>query len=206
MMVALGGLEAIATLANIGGLAPGSDNSTDFVKKFMEKYFAAVNTRYGLASGNESMIALFWDAYRNGGLHRFFPKRDKIKATSGEVRLEFGISWPTLDGTGSTRCLSLDETRERWKSVLAGNRPESKHLCMEPNDDGSVNFWICAPYFALEFVDAVEKWSEDLRNNSTEQSWFVNGANGLPKLVYNSARRRMLETRPERIRSGSSVW
>jgi hypothetical protein len=42
VMVAVGGLEAMATLANIDGLPLGA-NATDTVQRFAERYFPQVN-------------------------------------------------------------------------------------------------------------------------------------------------------------------
>jgi hypothetical protein len=77
MVVAMGGLETMATTAKIGGAVAG-DNATETVKRFADRYFQQVNAAYACPAG-QSLIRLLWDAYRNGGLHRFFPKAGTVQ-------------------------------------------------------------------------------------------------------------------------------
>jgi hypothetical protein len=176
MMVAVGGLETMATLANIDGLV--GMNATDMVKRFAERYFPAVNPLYTRPAG-ESLPALIWDAYRNGGLHKYFPKKDTIAAATGQVSVTFGLSWPETAPPDPKRSLSLDEMRRRRATTPALGGPGSKHLAVEVKAPGAVNVWVCAPYFTLELVGAVEKWVGELPGDADLQNWFVAGANKL---------------------------
>ena len=40
-------------------------------------------------------------------------------------------------------------------------------------------FWVCAPVFTLELIDAVDKWTEDLETEKPLQDWFLIGASKL---------------------------
>jgi hypothetical protein len=167
MMVATGGLEAMATLANIGGA--GSD-ATVRVTNFMSDYFPKVNSRWGMKRGNESMVSLVWDAYRNGGLHRFLPKKQEFKVKSNCVQLDFGVCW------SETRLpLPLKDIQKRWRRVAKGQDSATKHLQFKRNDDGSINFWVSAPYFSLELEAAVENWINHLAGDEIRQTWFACG-------------------------------
>ena len=58
----------------------------------------------------------------------------------------------------------------------------------------SLNFWVCAPFFTLEFVTAVEKWMEELAADPNMKQWFVDGVNRLEQgllLGGSSARGRV---------------
>jgi hypothetical protein len=175
MMVAVGGLETMATLANIDGL-PGT-NATDMVKRFADRYLTAVNPRYNRVSG-ESLPMLIWDAYRNGGLHKFFPKQDTITAASGQVKVVFAISWPETS-VPSKRSLSLDEMRSWRAATPRPGDPGTRHLDVEVLAPQLVNFWVNSPVFALELDEAVEKWAGDLAGDATLQQWFVAGVDKL---------------------------
>lgn len=179
MMVAVGGLETMATLANIDGL-PASANATDMVKRFAERYFPAVNPLYARPKG-QSLPMLIWDAYRNGGLHKYFPKKDTIAAAAGQVTVTFGLTWPETVPPDPKRCRSLEEMRERRAANPALGGPGSRHLSVEVNGPGDVNFWVCAPYFALELVEVVERWMGEFAGAADLQQWFVDGANKLEK-------------------------
>jgi hypothetical protein len=175
MMVAMGGLETMATLANIDGLQ--GKNATDMVKRFADRYFATVNPRYKRVSG-ESLPMLIWDAYRNGGLHKFFPKRDTLGAASRQVNVVFAVSWPETGGL-ATRSLSLDEVRS-WRVKIAGlGDPGARHLDVEVLAPHLVRFWVNSPVFAMELAEAVEKWATDMDGDAKLQQWFVAGANKL---------------------------
>jgi hypothetical protein len=176
MMVAVGGLETMATLANIDGLT--GKNATDTVKRFADRYFPGVNTGYARPKG-ESLPMLLWDAYRNGGLHKYFPKQDTIAAASGQVKVTFGLSWPETKLLDPKRSLSLEEMRARRKGNPALGGPGTRHLAVEMLAPGEAAFWVCSPYFALELEDAVEKWVAELPADPTLRQWFVDGANKL---------------------------
>jgi hypothetical protein len=63
MTVAVGGLEAMATLANVDGLPLGV-NATDTVQRFAERYFSQVNALCARPRG-ESLLVLLWDAWNS---------------------------------------------------------------------------------------------------------------------------------------------
>lgn len=177
MMVAVGGLETMATLANIDGLPAGA-NAADTVKRFSDRYFPAVNSLYRRPKG-ESLPMLLWDAYRNGGLHRYFPKKDTIAAAAGQVKVTFGLSWPETNPPDPKRSLSLEEMRA-WRAAnptLGG--PGTRHLAVEVLTPRAVTFWVCSPCFALELEEAVEKWAAELDRDAGLRQWFVDGASKL---------------------------
>jgi hypothetical protein len=175
MMVAVGGLETMATLANIGGLP--QTNATEMVKRFADRYFATVNPRYNRGSG-ESLPTLIWDAYRNGGLHKFFPKQDTISVASGQVHVIFAVSWPETGGPAN-RSMSLDEVRLWRVKTLGQGNSGMRHLDVEALAPPLVKFWVNSPVFALELAEAVGKWETDMVGDANLQQWFVAGADRL---------------------------
>jgi hypothetical protein len=177
MMVAMGGVEAMATLANIDGLPPGA-NAADMVQRFAARYFPQVNPLYGRPPG-ESLPMLIWDGYRNGGLHKYFPKQDEIATTAGQTTVVFGLTWPERVEATSKRSLTLDEMQAARAANPAIGGPGSRHLSAEIQPNGVVSFWVCAPFFALEMIDAVERWLAELVGNAALQQWFVDGADKL---------------------------
>jgi hypothetical protein len=104
MMIAMAGLETMATMAKIGGRVPG-DDATETVKRFADRYLTQVNPLYARPPG-QSLIRLLWDAYRNGGIHRFFPKAGTVQVGGRPVDVTFSISWercPSPAGSGAPR-------------------------------------------------------------------------------------------------------
>ncbi len=174
MMVAMGGLETMAKLANIDGLPAGS-NATDLVQRFAERYFVAINPRYRRPKG-ESLPMLIYDAYRNGGLHNYFPKQDTIPTSAGQTTVIFGLTWPETSILSEKRSLTLAELIAARAANPAMGGPRSRHLAAELQPSGVVSFWVCAPIFALELIDAVEQWATDLVSDATLQQWFIDGA------------------------------
>ena len=128
MMVAMGGLEAMATLANLNDIGSKSEkgerNASDNVKYFTNKYFRESNPLY-TPSKTVSLAMVIWDAYRNGGLHNFLPKRTKVKTNDGKKELTFAICWfEKVAGSGSRQARTLDDIR----SLRATGGPKSRHL------------------------------------------------------------------------------
>jgi hypothetical protein len=122
---------------------------------------------------------LIWDAYRNGGLHKYFPKKDTITAASGQVSVTFGLSWPEPEPPEPKRSCSLAEMRAARTANPSVGGPGTRHLAVEVVTHGVVNVWVCAPYFTLELVEAVEKWVVELPGDTNLKQWFVDGANKL---------------------------
>jgi hypothetical protein len=178
MIVAMSGLETMATLANIGGVPAGGagDDATERVKRFADRYLVRANSKYACPLG-QSLIRLLWDAYRNGGLHKFFPKRGTFQIGGQSVTVTFGIGWLET-GTGETqRSFSLEEVRALRANdpTLASLRPP--HMGAVQDGPNSFQFWICAQLFVLEFVDAVETWMREVGAVTGLDHWFVDGAN-----------------------------
>ena len=166
VMIAMGGLETMATMAKIGGCVP-SDNATETVKRFSDRYFTQVAPLYARPA-DQSLIRLLWDAYRNGGIHRFFPKAGKVEIGGRPVNVTFGISWLEVSGPGAKRSATLDQARAARASVPA--------VTVEPVGQESFNVWLCAQLFVLDFIDAVEKWMGELTVAAPLGPWFVTGA------------------------------
>src|SRR5262249_21754217 len=166
MMVAMGGLDTMATMAKIGGAAPGG-NATEQVKRFADRYFRQVNAAYARATV-QSRIRLLWDAYRNGGLHRFFPKAGTVQVGSRQVDVTFGISWCEVGVPGGKRSATLSEARAA--------RAATPVLDVRSAGADSYNIMLVAQFFVLDFIDAVEKWIGELSEAAPLGVWFVAGA------------------------------
>ena len=168
MMIAMGGLETMATLANIDGVVANGD-ATETVKRFADRYFPQVNRRLYARPADQSLIRLLWDAYRNGGLHCFFPKAGKEVQIGGrQVDVTFGVSWYEVDEPGGKRSATLSEARAARASTPA--------LSVQLIGPDSYNVWLMAQFFVLDFIDAVEKWDEELTQAAPLRQWFVTGA------------------------------
>ncbi len=152
MMIAMGGLETMATLAKIGGVV-ANGNATETVKRFADRYFQHVNPLYARPVG-QSLIRLLWDAYRNGGLHRFFPKAGTVQIGGRQVDVRFGVSWYEVAVAGEKRSATLSEARAARAST-----PALTVLSIGPD---SYNVWLVAQFFVLDFIDAVERWAGEL--------------------------------------------
>jgi hypothetical protein len=178
MIVGMSGLETMATVANIGGVPAGApgDDATERVKRFSDRFLVRANPAYGRPLG-QSLIRLLWDAYRNGGLHKFLPKKGTFQIAGQAVTVTFGVGWLET-GTGTDqRSFSLEEVRALRTSnpTLAGLHPP--HLGVVQDGPNSFQFWICAQLFVLELVDAVEAWMWDLGTVGGLDQWFIDGAN-----------------------------
>jgi len=169
MMIAMGGLETMATLAKIGGAVPG-DNATETVKCFADRYFQQANPIYARPAG-QSLIRLLWDAYRNGGLHRFFPKRGPMSVGSRQVNVSFGIAWAEVAIAGGKRSATLNEVRAA--------RATGSPLDVQFAGVNSVQIWLVAPFFVLDFIEAVETWVKELSGAPPLGPWFITGATEL---------------------------
>jgi hypothetical protein len=150
------------------------------VKRFADRYFHGVNSLYARPK-KESLPMLIWDAYRNGGLHNYFPKRDTITTAAGHTPIVFGLSWFEALGPESKHSLKLDEMQAARAAKPAMGGTGSHHLAAEIQPTGTVSFWVCAPMFALELIDAGDKWVAELEHDATLQGWFVDGAETLYK-------------------------
>jgi hypothetical protein len=166
MMIAMGGLETMATLAKIGGVV-ANGNATETVKRFADRYFQHVNPLYARPVG-QSLIRLLWDAYRNGGLHRFFPKAGTVQIGGRQVDVRFGVSWYEVAVAGEKRSATLSEARAARAST-----PALTVLSIGPD---SYNVWLVAQFFVLDFIDAVERWAGELTPAAPLGQWFVTGA------------------------------
>lgn len=178
VIVAMSALETVAALANINGSIRGRDRNfaTDVVVAFGERYFPRVNPRYSPQPG-ESMVRLLWDAYRNGGLHRFLPKKHEIASGVGKTTtVTFAVTW-LEDRSRPNWCYTLEEVNQLRASdrTLAGIFPP--HLGLTLEISGSLQFTLCVQALLLEFADSVEEWAEELRAGSNLAAWFVDGAN-----------------------------
>ena len=122
---------------------------------------------------------LIWDAYRNGGLHNYFPKQDTIPTTAGQTTVVFGLTWPETSFPNSKRSLTLEEMQAARAANPAMGGAGSRHLSAEIQPTGVVSFWVCVPLFALELIAAVESWLNALGADSRLQQWFVDGAEKL---------------------------
>src|SRR5262245_23794360 len=79
-ILAMSGLEAMGRIANINGHErPNYDssgrpfgNATESVVAFGTRYLIRANPIY-----TGPLVRLVWDAYRNGGVHRFLPKASR---------------------------------------------------------------------------------------------------------------------------------
>jgi hypothetical protein len=178
MIVAMSGLETMATVANIGGFPAGApgDDATERVKRFSDQYLVRANPEYGRSPG-QSLIRLLWDAYRNGGLHKFLPKKGTFQIGGRPVTITFGVGWLETGTGADQRSSSLQEIRLLRASDprLTGLRPP--HLGVVQDGPDSFQFWICAQLFVLEFVEAVEAWMRDLGSVAGLDRWFIDGAN-----------------------------
>jgi len=178
MMVAMGGLEAMATLANIDEVASKqgtTKNAIDIVKRFGDRYFPEVNPLYTRPKG-ESLLTLIWDGYRNGGLHNFFPKQDMITTTAGPKKVLFSVSWPTSKNGNAERCLTLAEIQVGRANNPTVGGPGARHLDAEMQSNGDISIFLSSPVFALELIDAGDRWAAELEQNGALQGWFVEGA------------------------------
>jgi hypothetical protein len=173
MIDAMSGLETMATLANIDGIVRMRD-ATESVTRFADRYFPLVNPSYSRGAG-QSLIRLVWDAYRNGGLHKFFPKRDTITVGARQISITFTVGW--LEHQSPKRSFSLAEVRRLRAAdpTLSGTRPG--HLVVIPNGPNAFAFFACVQATVLELVDAVGLWMDDLQTGSPFDQWFIDGAN-----------------------------
>lgn len=173
MIDAMSGLETMATLANIDGVAQRHD-ATESATHFADRYFHLVNPSYGRPAG-QSLIRLIWDAYRNGGLHKFFPKRDTITVGAQQVSITFTVGW--LEHETPKRSFSLTEVQQLRVAdpTLSSTRPG--HLVVVPHGPNAFLFYACVQATVLELVDAVGRWMEDLQSGAPFQQWFIDGAN-----------------------------
>jgi hypothetical protein len=178
VIVTMSTLETVATLANINGSIKGRDRNfaTDVVEAYGERYFTRVNPRY-LSQKGQSMVRLLWDAYRNGGLHRFLPKKHEFTSNTGKTStVTFGVTWLEND-LRPNRCCNLNEVKEIQAKdpTLAGL--SLPHLRLTPGVDDSLNFWLCAQALVLELADSVVEWENELKSGSNFAKWFVDGVN-----------------------------
>ena len=108
MMIALGGLESIARLANINDSC--SKGGRESVKSFADRYFSKVDPIF-ISSPGKSNISLIWEAYRNGGIHRFFPKMGTLSVGSLKLNVSFRVDWHNDNSTGRKRKRTLLQAR-----------------------------------------------------------------------------------------------
>lgn len=177
-IVLMSTLEAISTLANInGGIAGRSRNyTTDVVVNFGERYLPRVNPRYS-PSPPTSLVRLLWDAYRNGGLHKFLPKKIRLVRPAGTaVRIDFGVGWAE-DGTRPRSSMTLEEVQQLrlQDPTLSMLRPPHLDLALQVPD--AAVFSVCAQALVLEFMEAGDAWASEVVSNAKLQGWFIEGAN-----------------------------
>ncbi len=166
MMIAMGGLETMATIAKIGGAVPG-DNATETIKRFADRYFHQVNAAYARPVG-QSLIRLLWDAYRNGGLHCFFPKAGTVQVGSRNVDVAFGISWCEVGVAAGKRSATLGEARAA--------RETTPVLDVRQAGPDRYGVMLVAQFFVLDLIDAVEMWISELSEAAPLGQWFLIGA------------------------------
>lgn len=182
VIVTMSTLETVATLANIDGSIHGQDKNfaTDVVVAYGERYFPRVNTRYSSLPG-ESIVRLLWDAYRNGGLHRFLPKKHNFISDVGKkTTVTFGVVW-LEDPSRPNRCCNLDEVSKLRAKDPTLARISPPHLVLTSDVGDSINFWICAQALVLELADSAEEWEKELKTRSDLATWFVDGVNAFEK-------------------------
>ena len=159
----------MATLANIDGVAPAR-NATETVKHFADRYFHRANPVYARPAG-QSLIRLLWDAYRNGGLHRFFPKAGTLPVGGQQINVTFGVSWFEVAIPGGKRSATVVEARTAQASA--------PRLIVHSTGRDSYQVWIVAQLFILDFIEAVETWLGELTPAPDLGPWFIDGANAL---------------------------
>lgn len=177
-IVLMSTLEAISTLANIDGAIAGRSRNyaMDVVVKFGERYLPRANPRYAPSPGT-SLVRLVWDAYRNGGLHKFLPKKIQLVRPAGTpVSVDFGVGWAE-DGSRPRCSMTLDEvqalrSRDPMLSML---RPPHLALALQAPDVAI--FSVCAQALVLELMEAGDAWSSEVVSNAQLQTWFIDGAN-----------------------------
>jgi hypothetical protein len=169
MMIAMGGLETMATLANIDGVAP-AENATETVKHFADRYFHRACPVYARPAG-QSLIRLIWDAYRNGGLHRFFPKAGVLPVGGRQINVTFGVSWFEVSNSEGKRSATVEEAR------IA--RATAQRLKVQSAGIDSYYIWIVAQFFVLDFIEAVQTWISELTPVADLGPWFIDGATAL---------------------------
>lgn len=176
VIVTMSALETIATLANINGVIGGRDRgyATDVVVAFGEQYFPRVNPRYYPNQGS-SLVRLLWDAYRNGGLHKFLPKEAEVANVAGNPkRVVFAVSWAE-DPSRSNPSYTVEEIKR-----LRGIDPTLAslgHLALTPIGADLFRFTLCAQALVLEFAESVHEWQKELMSDPALHPWFLEGAN-----------------------------
>ena len=153
------------------------------MREFADRYFDFVNTRYRRPK-RESLPMLFWDAYRNGGLHNYFPKQHTITTAAGARKVAFGLSWAEHGGAGGNRSPTLEEMQAARAGNPASGGPGLRHLDAEVQPGELLAFWVCAPILALELIDSGDKWAtklESRRGSATVVCGRCHEAGGWPE-------------------------
>lgn len=157
-------LETIAALANVNDTISkkAKNYATDVVVEFAGRYLSKESAAY-----SESSVRLMWDVYRNGALHRYWPKTcEALDPASRTANVGFDFRWKEA---------ALQDLRSEEITALDPPQLRLKELPFSGPDHSFFEIVLWPQILFLELRRAVASWEDDVRCARVPQTWIEVG-------------------------------